>query len=149
MAGRLGDGRRCRLPHGPDDFDREGPGIEIDLLLRAERGVPALNQIIAWRGASKAIRVDNGPECVGGTLMEWAENRSKALTRIQPGKPQRNAHVARRNRTGRHEWLDLCIFGTIDAVRQIATGRHRSCNDERADIGSGGKTPAQKPRMAA
>jgi putative transposase len=32
-----------------------------------------LNQIIEWRGKPKAIRVDNGPEYVSGTLMEWAD----------------------------------------------------------------------------
>jgi putative transposase len=40
---------------------------------------------------------------------------------IQPGKPQQNAYVERYNRTVRHEWLDLCIFETIEEVQNIAT----------------------------
>jgi putative transposase len=107
MADRLGDGRQFRLLNVLDDFNREGLGIEIDVSLPEERVVRALNQIIEWRGAPRAIRVDNGPEYVSGTLMEWAENRGITLSHIQPGKPQQNAHVERYNRTVRHEWLDL------------------------------------------
>ena len=67
--------------------------------------IRALNQFIEWRGAPRTIRVDNGPEHVSGTLMEWAENRGITLAYIQPGKPQHNAYVERCNRTVRHEWL--------------------------------------------
>ncbi len=80
-----------------------------------------LNQIIEWRGAPRTIRVDNNPEYISGSLMEWAEQQGIALTYIQPGKPQQNAYVERYNRTGRHEWLDLHLFETIDEVQQIAT----------------------------
>ena len=97
-------------------------GIEIDFSLPAERVVRALNQIIEWRGKPLAIRVDNGPEYVSSTLMTWAEKQGIALTYIQPGKPQQNAHVERYNRTVRHEWLDLYILETVEEVQQIATG---------------------------
>ena len=122
---------------------------EIDFSLPAERVVRALNQIIEWRGAPRTIRVDNGPEYVSGTLMEWAENKGIALAHIQPGKPQQNAYVERYNRTVRHEWLDLHIFETIDEVQQIATEWLWSYNNERPNMGNGGMTPAQKLRMAA
>lgn len=68
-----------------------------------------------------AIRVDNGPEYVSSTLMNWAERQGITLTYIQPGKPQQNAYVERYNRTVRHEWLDLYIFETIEEVQEIAT----------------------------
>ncbi|WP_146010363.1 integrase core domain-containing protein, partial [Acidimangrovimonas sediminis] len=133
-----------------DDFNREGLGIEIDfsdrrendpldrfliLLTPAERVVRALNQIIEWRGAPKTIRVDNGPEYISGTLMEWAEHKGIALAHIQPGKPQQNAYVERYNRTVRHEWLDLHIFKSIDEVQQIATEWLWSYNNERPNMG--------------
>ena len=84
MADRLGDGRQFRLLNVLDDFNREGLGIEIDFSLPAERVVRALNQIIEWRGSPKTIRVDNGPEYISGTLMEWAEHKGIALAHIQP-----------------------------------------------------------------
>jgi len=149
MADRLGDGRQFRLLNVLDDFNREGLGIEIDFSLPAERVVRALNQIIEWRGAPRTIRVDNGPEYISGTLMEWAENRGITLSYIQPGKPQQNAYVERYNRTVRHEWLDLYIFESIEEVQQIATEWLWSYNHERPNMGNGGMTPAQKLKMAA
>ena len=133
-----------RLLNVLDDFNREGLGIEVDFSLPAERVVRALNQIIEWRGAPETIRVDNGPEYVSGTLMEWAENRGIAMAYIQPGKPQQNAYVERYNRTVRHEWLDLYIFESIEEVQQIATEWLWSYNNERPNMGNGGMTPAQK-----
>ncbi len=57
-------------------------------LLPIEQVVRALNHLVEWRGASKTIRVGNGPEYISGTLMEWAENKGIALAHIQPRKPQ-------------------------------------------------------------
>ena len=88
------------------DFMADRPGIEVDFSLPAERVVRALNRIIEWRGAPKAIRVDNGPEYVSGRLIERAEQGGIAPACIQPGKPRQNACVERYNRTVRHEWLD-------------------------------------------
>ena len=149
MADRLGDGRAFRLLNVLDDFNREGLGIEVDFSLPAERVVRTLNQIIEWRGAPKAIRVDNGPEYISGRLMEWAEDKGITLTYIQPGKPQQNAYVERYNRTVRHEWLDLHIFETIEEVQNIATEWLWTYNHERPNMGNGGLTPAMKLKMAA
>lgn len=107
MADRPGDGRQFRLLNVLDDVNREGLGIEVDVSPPAERVVRALSQIIEWRGAPTTIRVDNGPEYIGGTLREWAGHKGIALAHIQPGKPQQNACVERYHRTVRHEWLDL------------------------------------------
>ena len=104
------DGRQFRLLNVLYDFNREGLGIEIDFSLPAERVVQTLNQILEWRGAPQAIRLDYGPEYISGTLMDWAEHKGIALAHIQPGKPQQNAYVERYNRTVRHEWLGLYIF---------------------------------------
>jgi putative transposase len=149
MADRLADGRPFRLLNVLDDFNREGLGIETDFSLPAERVVRALNQIIEWLGKPLAIRVDNGPEYVSGTLMAWAEKQGIVLTYIQPGKPQQNAYVERYNRTVRHEWLDLYIFETIEEVQEIATDWLWTYNHDRPNMGIGGMTPAQKLKLAA
>ena len=81
--------------------------------------------------------------------MTWAEKQGIALTCIQPGKPQQNAYVERYNRTVRHEWLDLCIFESIEEVQQIATEWLGTYNNERPNMGIGGITPAMKLKMAA
>lgn len=149
MADRLADGRQFRLLNVVDDFNREGLGIEIDFSLPAERVVRSLEQIIEWRGKPSAIRVDNGPEYVSGTLMKWADKRGIALNHIQPGKPQQNAYVERYNRTVRHEWLNIYLFESLSEVQDIATEWLWTYNNERPNMGIGGITPAQKLKLAA
>lgn len=47
MADQLADGRAFRTLNVLDDFNREGPAIEVDFSLPAERVVRALEQISA------------------------------------------------------------------------------------------------------
>ena len=149
MADRLADGRQFRLLNVVDDFNREGLGIEVEFSLPAERVVRSLEQIIEWRGRPAAIRVDNGPEYISGTLMKWADKRGIALNHIQPGKPQQNAYVERYNRTVRREWLDIYLFESISEVQDIATEWLWTYNNDRPNMAIGGITPAQKLKLAA
>ncbi|QBX99659.1 hypothetical protein E2K80_02070 [Rhodophyticola sp. CCM32] len=128
-----------------------GPGlcIEVDFSLPAERVVRSLNQIIEWRGQPHAIRVDNGPEYISGTLMTWAEKRNIRLEYIQPGKPQQNGYIERYNRTVRGEWLGQYIFETIEEAQDKATEWLWTYNNERPNMGIGGITPAMKLKTAA
>jgi putative transposase len=149
MADQLADGRSIRTLNVLDDFNREGLCIEVDFSLPAERVVRSLNQIIEWRGQPRAIRVDNGPEYVSGTLMAWAEKRGVRLEYIQPGKPQQNAYIERYNRTVRGEWLGQYIFETIEEAQKQATEWLWTYNNERPNMGIGGITPAMKLKTAA
>jgi len=144
MADQLADGRTFRTLNVLDDFNREGLGIEVDFSLPAARVVRTLDQIIEWRGRPAAIRVDNGPEYVSGTLMTWAGKQGIAIQFIQPGKPQQNAYVERYNRTVRVEWLGQYIFETIEEVQQHATQWLWTYNHERPNMAIGGVTPAMK-----
>jgi putative transposase len=149
MADQLADGRSIRTLNVLDDFNREGLCIEVDFSLPAERVVRTLNQIIEWRGQPQAIRVDNGPEYVSGTLMAWAHKRNIRLEYIQPGKPQQNAYIERYNRTVRGEWLGQYIFETIEEAQDQATEWLWTYNNERPNMGIGGITPAMKLKAAA
>lgn len=148
MADQLIDGRSFRTLNVLDDFNREGLAIEVDFSLPSERVVRALNQIIGWRGKPLAIRVDNGPEYISGTLQTWAEKAGIALMYIQPGKPQQNAYVERYNRTVRTEWLGRYHFETIEDVQDHATRWLWTYNNERPNMGIGGMTPIQKLKAA-
>jgi len=88
MADQLADGESIRTLNVLDDFNREGSAIEVDVSLPAERVVRSLEQIIEWRGKPLAIRVENSPKYVGGTLMAWVEKRNMRTKDIQPGQPQ-------------------------------------------------------------
>ncbi|MDG1183541.1 MAG: IS3 family transposase [Tateyamaria sp.] len=149
MADQLADGRSIRTLNVLDDFNREGLCIEVDFSLPAERVVRSLNQIIEWRGQPQAIRVDNGPEYISGTLMAWAEKRNIRLEYIQPGKPQQNAYIERYNRTVRGEWLSQYIFETIEEAQDQATEWLWTYNNERPNMAIGGITPAMKLKTAA
>jgi putative transposase len=149
MADGLGDGRAFRLLNVLDDFNREGLGIEVDFSLPAERVIRSLNRIIEWRGKPGSIRVDNGPEYISGTLMEWARKLQITIQHIQPGQPQQNAYIERYNRTVRHEWLDQYIIESIEEAQDHATQWLWTYNNDRPTMGIGGLTPAQKLKMAA
>lgn len=144
MADQLGNGRSFRTLNVLDDFNREGLGIEVDFSLPALRVIRCLQQIIQWRGKPDRIRVDNGPEYISGTLIEWAEKRSIEIQYIQPGKPQQNAYIERYNRTVRHEWLDQTIFETIEEAQDQATCWLWTYNNDRPNMALGGITPAMK-----
>lgn len=148
MADQLVDGRSFRTLNVLDDFNREGLAIEVDFSLPSERVVRTLNQIIGWRGKPLAIRVDNGPEYISGTLQTWAAKAGIALMYIQPGKPQQNAYVERYNRTVRTEWLGRYHFETIEEVQDHATRWLWTYNNERPNMGIGGMTPIQKLKAA-
>ena len=149
MADQLADGRSIRTLNVLDDFNREGLCIDVDFSLPAERVVRSLNQIIEWRGKPQAIRVDNGPEYISGTLMVWAEKHGVRLEHIQPGKPQQNAYIERYNRTVRGEWLSQYIFETIGEAQDQATQWLWTYNNERPNMGIGGITTAMKLKTAA
>lgn len=142
MADRLWDGRAFRLLNVLDDFNCEGLGIEVDISLPAECVIRSLSRIIERRGKSGSIWVDNGPEYVGGRLMEWAEEQGVTIQRIQSGKPQQNAYIERYNRTVRHEWLDQYIIESIEEAQNHATQWLWTYNINPPNMGFGGITPA-------
>ncbi len=69
MHDQLSDGLSFRLFNVLDDFNREGLTIEVDLSLPSTRVIRSLEQVIEWRGEPAAIRCDNGPEYISGTLL--------------------------------------------------------------------------------
>ncbi len=149
MHDQLTCGRSFRLLNVIDDFNREALGIEIDFSLPSERVIRALEQIIEWRGKPLAIRCDNGPENISGTIQRWAEQVGIAFQYIQPGKPQQNAYVERFNRTVRYEWLSQYYWTDLDEVRDFATQWAWFYNHERPNMALDGFTPKQRLAMAA
>lgn len=141
MSDTLADGRTVRTFNVLDDYNREGLGIEVDLSLPSGRVIRSLEQIIEWRGAPAAIRLDNGPEYVSQSLIDWATRRQITLMYIQPGKPTQNAYVERYNRTVRHEWLDMHVFESVDHAQQLATEWLWLYNNERPNTAIGGVPP--------
>lgn len=149
MSDQLGNGRTFRALNVLDDYNREGLGIEVDFSLPSLRVVRTLEQIIAWRGKPNRIRVDNGPEYISATLINWAELRGIIIEHIQPGKPQQNAYIERYNRTVRQEWLDQNIFETLQEAQETATKWLWTYNNDRPNMALGGITPIMKLKQTA
>ena len=99
MSDSLYQGRRFRTLNILDEGVREALAIEVDTSLPAQRVVRALQQLEAWRGLPKAIRLDNGPELTSQYLADWCKSKGIELRFIQPGKPNQNAYIERFNRT--------------------------------------------------
>jgi putative transposase len=149
MADQLSDGRSVRLFNVIDDFNREALAIDVDFSLPALRVIRSLDQVIEWRGKPAAIRCDNGPKYISGTLLGWAEQRGVRIDFIQPGKPQQNAYVERFNRTVRYEWLAQGEFDRLADMQEHATRWMWSYNHDRPNMALGGLTPKQWLAMAA
>lgn len=141
MSDSLTDGRLLRTFNVIDDYNREGLAIDVDLSLPSERVIRSLEQIIEWRGQPAALRLDNGPEYIAQSLVDWANEKRITLLYIQPGKPTQNAYIERFNRTVRHEWLDLHLFETVAQAQQLATNWLWTYNNERPHTAIGGVPP--------
>ena len=64
MSDQLVDGRHLRTFNVKDDYNREGPGIEVDLSLPGSRVTRALDQIIQRRCKPAALRCYSGSEYI-------------------------------------------------------------------------------------
>ena len=141
MSDSLADGRSLRTFNVLDDYNREGLGIEVDLSLPSGRVIRSLEQIIEWRGQPSAIRLDNGPEYISQSLVDWANGKRITLMYIQSGKPTQNAYIERYNRTVRHEWLDMHAFESVEQAQHLATEWLWLYNNERPNTAIGGVPP--------
>ncbi len=103
MSDQLVRGKTFRTFNVIDDYNWESLGVEVDLSLRTQRMIRALEHIVEWLGKPVAIRCDNGPKYISQTLVNWANKNGITPIYIQPGKPTQNAYIDRSNRTTRHE----------------------------------------------
>jgi len=81
------------------------------------------------------------PELLSGPLINWATENLITMLFIQPGMPTQNAYIERFNRTGRHEWLDLHQFESVEHAQLLATQWLWKYNNERPNTSIGGVTP--------
>lgn len=142
MSDSLYQGRRFRTLNVLDEGVREALAIEIDTSLPAARVVRTLEQLAAWRGLPKAIRLDNGPELTAQPFTDWCAGKGIEMRYIQPGKPNQNAFIERFNRSYRTEVLDNWLFESLDQVREITHDWIKSYNEERPHDALGNLPPA-------
>lgn len=143
MSDTLQHGHRFRTFNVLDDFNREVLGIDINSGIQAPRVTQYLDQIAAWRGYPKQIRVDNGPEFTSSEFTDWAKLHDIYIDFIQPGSPYQNGYIERFNRTYREDVLDLYLFSNLDEVRQQTDRWIQLYNYERPHDGLNDMTPIE------
>ncbi|MES9938052.1 MAG: IS3 family transposase [Sedimenticola sp.] len=141
MSDSLYRGSRFRLFNVIDDFNRESLAIEVDTSLRAARLVRVFKRLKETRGLPDVLRVDNGPEFLGGVFVEWCLANGIFIDYIEPGKPNQNAFIERFNRSLRNEVLDLYLFRNLAQVRQLTGEWRMQYNEHRPHDSLGGLPP--------
>ena len=141
MSDGLYHGTRFRTFNILDDFNREVLAIEVDTSLRAERVVRVLDRLKAERELPHMIRVDNGPEFLAQSLLDWGKANRVLIYHIQPGRPTQNAFIERFNRTYRNEVLNLYLFRSLDQVREITAQWMTIYNEHRPHAALQGVAP--------
>lgn len=143
MSDALYVGKRFRTFNVLDDFNREILAIEIDTSLTSSRLIRVFERLQEQRGLPHVLRVDNGPEFLSHTFVNWARSVGMMIQYIQPGKPNQNAYVERFNRTYRNEVLDLYLFDDLDQVRETTYWWMIEYNENRSHDSLGDLTPAE------
>lgn len=143
MHDTLNNGVNFRTLNVIDDHNREGLLMAMDTSLTSRRVIRELDQLIAWRGAPKKIRVDNGPEFIAEQLGEWAKNRGIEIKFIEKGKPYQNGYMERYNRSFREEVLDSYCFNRIQEAKMMGQAWMWMYNNERPHSSLGYKSPVR------
>lgn len=131
MSDMRDDGRCVRARTIIDEGNREALDLVVAASLPSLRVTRVLDALAVVHGAPQAIRVDNGPEFLAQSFVEWCAAHSTAIHHIQPGKPDQNAYIARFNRTYRTEVLNAHLFESLEALQALTDTWLRIYNEER------------------
>ena len=143
MSDALACGRAFRTFNIVDDFNRELVHMEVDTSITSARLVRIFEQIQSQRQLPQVLRIDNGPEFLGETCVQWAKLQGMAIQYIQPGKPNQNAYIERFNRTFREDILDQHLFVRLADVREAAWWWMLEYNEDRPHDSLDGMTPIE------
>ena len=143
MSDSLYAGNRFRTFNVIDDFNRQCLTIEIDTSITGKRLIRVFERLRGERGLPDVLRVDNGPEFLGGDFVSWAESAGMFIQYIQPGEPNQNAYIERFNRTYRNELLDLYLFQNLEEVREATYWWMIEYNEQRPHDSLDDLTPAE------
>lgn len=143
MSDSLQCGRRFRTLNILDDYNREILSIEINTSIPAYAVVEELKLIIRERGKPQQIRVDNGPEFISNTFINFCNQNKIEINYIEPGKPMQNGFIERFNRSYRTEILDAYLFKSISEVHELTQQWIIHYNEYRPHDGLKGLTPLE------
>jgi len=126
VSDALFDGRRFRPLTVVDHFTHECLDIVVDQSLKGDDVADVMTRLVAQRGKSAAIKMDNGSEFSGKVMDRWAyENGGGELDFSRRGTLTDNALVGSFNGCLRQECLNarwfLSLAGERSKNRTVAT----------------------------
>jgi len=139
---QLTTGRRFRVLNIVDDVTRECLRAVVDTSISGRRVVRELSDLIAERGAPKAIVSDNGTELTSNAVLAWTGGVGVQWHYIAPSKPTQNGFVESFNGRMRDELLNETLFFTIGQARAVLARWVDDYNTERPHSSLGYATPA-------
>jgi putative transposase len=126
-----------------DDATHEAVAIEMERAISGQGLTRVLDRLALSRGLPEVIRIDNGKEFCGKTMVTWAHERGVQLRLIEPGKPNQNSYIESFNGCLRDECLNEHWFTNLLHARTIIETWRREYNEERPKkaLGGGGAGP--------
>jgi putative transposase len=141
VSDQLFDGRPIRILAVLDAHTREALSTVPRADCRAFDVVAELARLARERGRPKTLKVDNGPECAGRLLDQWAYLNGAEIDFSRPGKPTDNAHIEAFNSRLRAECLNASWFLSLADARDRLEAWRREYNNERPHGSLGNLTP--------
>jgi len=139
----LSSGRRLKCLTVVDDFTKEAIELVLDHSITGDYVTRALDQVVRFRGAPRALRTDQGPEFTGRALDQWAYRHGVDLKLIQAGKPTQNAYIESFNGKFRDECLNEHWFSTLAEARVLINEWRRDYNERRPHSALDYLTPSE------
>lgn len=146
VSAQLASGCRIRCCTVVDACTRENLMITVHHSLPSGAVIAALDALIATRGKSVGLSLDNGNASRSRTFDAWVADRGIALAFIQPGKPIQNAHIDSFNGRLRDECLKQHYFLSLNDARFHIERWRRPCNEERSHEACFPLTPSEYAR---
>lgn len=70
-----------------DEFTRESLEIDVAGSINLASVIEVLSKLISVRGAPRYLRIDNDPEFVSLSLLQWIVDQRSESVLIEPGEP--------------------------------------------------------------
>jgi putative transposase len=116
--------------------------IEVDLNLPSARVICVLERIVAWRGFSAQILMENGHEFISVTFAEWAQKHDVHLEFIEAARPMQNCLVECVN-CSRREGGDMSFFKSLHELKERIELWMNDCNGQCSHDSLNGMNPVE------
>ncbi len=99
--------------------------------------------MIAWRGAPRRLRSDNGSEFICETLQRWLPQKGTEPIPVTPGSPWENGYCESFNSRFRDEFLEMEDFESVPDAKEKGEWFRREYNTVRPHSSLEYKTPKE------